>query len=214
MAQNVFYDIWTTSDLTQAAFTTTHATELITSAAHGLSNDDCVQFKNSGGALPTGFSATTNYFVISATTNTFQVAATKGSSTAVTISDNGTGTHTWLKQGAGKHIFVADFQDVMVTFDTDGGADAAMTVKFVGSISEEAPDFNKAQSTTNQWDYVEIVDTEDGSAIDGDTGIAVSTADDHRQFAINTDNLRWVGAIISSRTEGECRISLNATSFN
>ncbi len=213
MVDTKTYTIWDTIDLTQAAFTAANATETFTSAAHGLSDGMCIQVKNSGGALPTGLSALTNYYVITATTNTFQLSATKAGS-AVTISDDGSGTNTWLRQGAGKHIYVGDFQDIVVTFDTDGGADAALTVKFVGSVSLDAPDFDKAQSTTNQWDYVEVVDLEDGSAIDGDTGVAVAGADDHRQLAVNVDNLNWFGAIISGRTEGEVKITTLLTSGN
>jgi hypothetical protein len=68
------------------------AANAITANAHGLNNGDQVQFVNSGGALPTGISAGTGYFVVGKTTNTFQIATTQGGG-AATIS-GGTGTTT------------------------------------------------------------------------------------------------------------------------
>ncbi len=46
-----------------SAVTFTNATETVNRAAHGLAFGDTVQFSNSGGALPTGISAATNYYV-------------------------------------------------------------------------------------------------------------------------------------------------------
>ena len=75
-------------------FTADNTTETFTAAAHGLSNDNVLEVKNSGGALPTGISANTKYYVVNATTNTFQLSASKGGA-AVAISDNGSGTNTF-----------------------------------------------------------------------------------------------------------------------
>lgn len=112
--------------------------------------------------------------------------------------------------GAGNVCFVEDFRNIEVTFDTDGGGDAALTVKFAGSNQEDAPDFDAAQAVGNEWDYVQVIDKEDGSAIDGDTGVSVATADDHRHFEVNTNGLRWVTAIVTARTEGEVTVKLRA----
>lgn len=212
MRNTILQTIWDTDELTQGAFTVVAATDVFTSAAHGLAVGDVVEFKTTT-TLPSGISASTTYYVITVpSVDTFKVSATKGGTT-VNITDTGTGTHTWLKQGAGRSILVRDFRNVNVTFDTDGGSDAAMTVKFAVSYQDEnnAPDFDIAQAYTNQYDYVLIIDLEDNDSIDGDTGISVSTADDHRHFSINTDNITWITAIISGRTEGEARIVLSAT---
>lgn len=64
----------------------TNATDLYTLASHGLTDNDIVQF--SATTLPTGLSASTDYYVISATTDTFKVSATEGGA-AVSISDDG-----------------------------------------------------------------------------------------------------------------------------
>jgi hypothetical protein len=69
-------------------------TETITIASHGFTTGDMVTFSNSGGALPTGLSTNTNYFVIGATTNTFQVSATFGGAAVNITAAAGGGTHT------------------------------------------------------------------------------------------------------------------------
>lgn len=209
MRQTVKYDIWKTSELTQGTFTVVAATNVFTSAAHGLSVGDVVEFK-SATTLPAGLSATTTYYVISVpTVNTFKVSATKGGTT-VSITDTGTGTHTLLKQGAGRKIYVRDFRNVNISLATDGGSDAAMAIKFAIGREDNAPDFDIAQSATNMYDFVEIIDNEDGSNIDGDVGITLS-GDDYRELVINTDNVDWITAVISDRTEGEVNIKLSAT---
>jgi hypothetical protein len=65
---------------------------VITWNAHGLQNGQPVVFTTTG-ALPTGLTAGTTYYVINAATNTFQVAATVGGA-AINTSGVQSGTHT------------------------------------------------------------------------------------------------------------------------
>lgn len=99
-------------------FTTTHATELITlsSAANGFRTGDKCRVSNSGGALPTGYSADTDYFWISISSTTGKLATTKANAiagTAVAISDDGTGTHTIKRRSA--ENFTADASTDIIT---------------------------------------------------------------------------------------------------
>lgn len=82
---------------TGTTFTADNTTETFTASAHGLSNDSVLEVKNSGGALPTGITANTKYYVVNATTDTFQLSASKGGA-ALAISDNGSGTNTFHNQ--------------------------------------------------------------------------------------------------------------------
>jgi len=98
-------NITTFTSLTNAAGTTTYTkdpgtdpnvyissfdatTDTFTANAHGLANDTRVWI--SAGTLPTGFSASTNYYVIGTAANTFQLSATQGG-TAVNASSAGAG---------------------------------------------------------------------------------------------------------------------------
>jgi len=76
-------------------FTGAAATDVITSTAHGLSNGMTIEVYNIGGALPTGLSAGTTYFVRDAAADTFKVALT-ASGAAVDITGAGTGTNYLL----------------------------------------------------------------------------------------------------------------------
>lgn len=110
--------------------------------------------------------------------------------------------------GAGKAIPCEDFRHAVFFFATDGGGDAALTVKFQGSIADTVPTFGSAQSVTNQWDFIQVKDLEDGSAIDGDTGIAVAGADDYRQVEANINGLKYLNARVTARTEGEVTVKV------
>lgn len=70
----------------------------ITDVAHGLAVDDVVEFGTSG-TLPTGFSTGVLYRVKTVpTADTFTVS-TLDSTTTVTESGGGSGTHTWTRRG-------------------------------------------------------------------------------------------------------------------
>ena len=59
----------------------------------GFADNDTVQFTNSGGALPAGLAAGTQYFVVNVAAATLKVSETFGGS-AVNITGTGSGTHT------------------------------------------------------------------------------------------------------------------------
>ena len=108
--------------------------------------------------------------------------------------------------GAGTALKVEEFRNIILSFATDGGGDAALTAKIQGSISVAAPDFGAAQSKTNLWDYIAVTDLENGAQIDGDVGFVVATADDYRLFEFNTNALRWINVEITARTQGELTV--------
>lgn len=108
--------------------------------------------------------------------------------------------------GIGTPRHVADLDHIMLALDTADSAN--LTVKFQGSYAKEMPDFAAAQSAANQWDYIEVKDIEDGSAIDGDTGIAMTGTDDHRMLEANVSGLTWICAIVSSLSAGSATLVL------
>lgn len=102
--------------------------------------------------------------------------------------------------GIGTPMHVSDFDHVMLSLNTTGNATA--TVKFQVSYQKEMPNFAAAQSPTNQWDYVRVMDLEDGSAIDGDTGIAL-VADDNRIFEADVNGANWICGVVTAYTQGQ-----------
>lgn len=79
-------------------FTADSTTDIITITAGTLPNTGtAVKVSNSGGALPTGLSANTNYFVIKLSSTTMKLATTRAlanAGTAIDITGNGSGTNT------------------------------------------------------------------------------------------------------------------------
>ena len=103
--------------------------------------------------------------------------------------------------GTGRWLGVVEYKDIVCSLV--GHNSPTATIKFVGSISEAPPaSLTNPQSVTNTWDYVEVVDMEDGASIDGDTGIAFTGANDVRQLEVNTNLLKWFTAIVSPYTTG------------
>lgn len=103
-------------------------------------------------------------------------------------------------------IFVGDWRHIIIYIASASSAN--LTVKFQGSISESAPDFTAAQSVSNVWDYVQIKDLEDASAVDGDTGIAFAGTDDVRMFEVNVNGLQWFNANVTARAAGSVTVKL------
>ncbi len=79
-------------------FTADNTTEIFTAVAHGLkTGDGPIRVSNSGGALPSGLAAATDYYVIKIDADTFKLAtslANAYSGTNLSITTDGTGTQT------------------------------------------------------------------------------------------------------------------------
>lgn len=74
------------------SFTADDSNDVITATGHTYSDGDVIQLSNSGGALPAGLSANTNYYVRDVSGDTLKLAASSGGA-AIDITDTGTGTH-------------------------------------------------------------------------------------------------------------------------
>jgi len=102
-------------------FTAANATELFTKSAHGFKTGLKVQVSNSGGALPSGLSPATDYFVIYVSANTFKLATSSANAIAGTnllIADDGTGTQTVTPTAiAGASMKLQGSQDSSNWFD-------------------------------------------------------------------------------------------------
>lgn len=86
-------DLWIGPRNWQECTITIAAPGVITKVNHGLAWKDQVTFVTTG-ALPTGLSADTFYYVIPIDSNTFQVTATATGS-AITTSGSQSGTHSY-----------------------------------------------------------------------------------------------------------------------
>lgn len=101
-------------------------------AAHTLVNGMAVRFSTTG-ALPTGLTAGTTYYVVNAAAGTFQVAATVGGSAIVT-SGTQSGTHTAVTVPSGsQRYFVASVASVVEALDAANNVMKLQTSLWVNS---------------------------------------------------------------------------------
>ncbi len=78
-------------------FTADNTTDIITHGAHDFPNLSQVRVSNSGGALPTGLAAVTDYWTIRQSATTSKLASSLSNAKleiAINFTTNGTGTHT------------------------------------------------------------------------------------------------------------------------
>lgn len=106
--------------------------------AHGLQANDPVKFTNTGGALPTGITAGTTYYVITAglATDSFRIAASPGGA-AINTTGSQSGTHTGIHapygDGDGSTTFnVPDLRGRVLGGRDDLGGTAASRLTSAG----------------------------------------------------------------------------------
>jgi hypothetical protein len=128
-----------------ATFTADDGTDVITSAAHGLSNGQAVRLTTTT-TLPGGLALNTTYWVRDAATNTFKLAASSGGA-AIDITSTGTGTHTWTRTAS------------QITVDTVGLANttpATVTVKL-----DQVDSVGLTADTYYDWELALVDDSDD-----------------------------------------------------
>jgi len=178
----------------QAAFTAA-VTDIITSAAHGLSEGDLVHVASST-TLPDGLSVSTDYYVRDVATNTFKLSAVEGG-TAVDIADTGTGTHTFYLKG--KKVLVSDAEFIVLDIFSSGNANLKLKCK---SSSQDDVDFNAAASTSNRWAYSELKDLDDENPYTGSVGVPFTGTDLTIRAEININGSRWITLDVSDWVAG------------
>jgi microcystin-dependent protein len=123
--------------LSGVTITTIASPGVVTWSAHGFSNGWPVKFATTG-ALPTGITAGTTYYVQSAATNTFQLSTTpSGASLNTSGSQSGTQTGIFAPYGDGDGSSTFNLPDLRgrgpFGLDNLGGASAAGRVTAAGS---------------------------------------------------------------------------------
>jgi len=108
-----------------------------------------------------------------------------------------------------KVLQAADFVDSNFHVMTDGGGDATMTLKIVGSLQKAPPDFAKPQSVDNQYDFLQMITLSGSIEVDGNDGVVIATEDIHKMYEVNINGVNWVSAILVDGTAGELTVVAN-----
>jgi hypothetical protein len=109
--------------------------------------------------------------------------------------------------GEGKGFNVEEFGKIVIGVFGTAGTNA--TVKVKGSI-QEVVDFNAVVSNTNKWDYAQVITAEDGSVVDGDTGIVAGAG--YTMYELNVEGLVKVSADLHAYTAGA--VSVDGVGIN
>lgn len=109
-------------------------------------------------------------------------------------------------------IDVSDFRNAVIAIG--GGPTAANFKVFIkGGVGKRITDsscpirFGNPKVINNKWDFIDVVDLEDGASIDGDTGIAF-TVPDVRLVEINVNALDWIAVNCSAYVAGSCSVDV------
>lgn len=112
---------------------------------------------------------------------------------------------------------VIDYVNCVITVAGSTSADFTIKVKSANDESDTTVDFAAAASRTNKWSTKQVVNLEDGSVIDGDTGIVFGGAglsDGVYQFELNVNAIDYLQFQISSYTAGTADLDLALTYAN
>lgn len=191
------YVLW--DRVTPVAITSsTDATPIVvTATAHGFNTDDLVMIYGH----TTNVAANGTYRVIRLTANTFSL---KDMNTGASIAGSGGGA------GSGGTVVIApkmpiveDFRNIILQVFTSGTATA--TIQVAGSISEAGsamPNFGASVSATNFYSFLQAIDLDTGSAVNGATGFVATAADIQKSYEININAEKFITVILKSWTQG------------
>ena len=113
--------------------------------------------------------------------------------------------------GVGTIMNVDAYETVTVTMNSASSAN--LTIKAAGALLDNGDliDFTAAQSATNNYEFLAMVDLEDSSQLDGDTGLVLAGTDDNRMFEINVNGIKWLNFRVTARSAGS--ITVKAKGF-
>ena len=95
-------------------------------------------------------------------------------------------------------VRISDYRNCILSIIGSGSANLKVFVK--GAVSTKGAEYNdvptfdvlsSARGENSNWDFIEVVDLEDGTAIDGDDGINLS-GNVIRLVEVNINSLDWL----------------------
>lgn len=87
------------------------------------------------------------------------------------------------------------------------------TLKVYKSDQLTPPDISSAVSATNKYSTVQVINKATGATVDGATGIVVN-ANGMQTFEVNDNVARWVGVMMTARTDGTANIDISLVNDN
>jgi|2_EtaG_2_1085320.scaffolds.fasta_scaffold01312_10 hypothetical protein len=198
-----------------AVTSSTDATPIVvTATAHGLSTGDLVIINGH----TTNIAANGIHRITKVTNNAYSL---QNYETGANVAGTGGGAGaSGVMAVAPKVLFVQDFKDVQLNLITSGSANFTAKVavsdgKVLSDVTPPAsdtPNFGATQSKTNPYNYAQIINLEDASAVDGDTGMTSAGTDLNISYEVNTNGKKYITVIPTAWSAG--LITIKAKLFN
>lgn len=188
----------------QTATSSTDATPIVvTKNSHGYSTDDIIMLMSH----TTNIAANGIYQITRVNANSFSL---QNRYTDANIAGTGAGAGAdGILVLAPKILLVEDFTNVELQFSTASSAN--MTVKIAGSQGlplgshtnhGDTPNFGATISSTNPYSYLQMVNLDDNSSLDGSTGIVLTGTDVIRNYEVNTNGMKYICPIVTAWSAG------------
>lgn len=196
------YPIWTTVS-PQTVTSSTDATPIVvTKAAHGYSTGDTVLINGHA----TNIAANGIFKIIVLSSSTFSLVDIN---TGLSVAGSGAGAGSGgVMIVAPKILLTQDFTNAELQIATASSGN--MTVKVAGSLGkntlgshgEDTPNFGGTVSAANNYTFLQLIDLQDNSSIDGNTGFVVTGTDAQKLYEINVNAIKYLTLIPTAWSAG------------
>ena len=188
-----------------AVTSSTDATPIVvTATAHGRSTGDLVLIYGH----TTNIAANGVFRITKVNDNSFQLQD-KDSGADIVGTGGGAGS-SGLVIPAPKIPLINDFRNAVLAVLTSGTTTS--TLKIAGANTGDSPNFGATVSASNLYTFLQSINLEDGSSVDGDTGIVVAGTDIVREYEVNINAMKYLTVFPITWTQGAITVKLLLTS--
>lgn len=101
---------------------------------------------------------------------------------------------------------VEDWRSIVLQISSSSGAQ--LTIKVLGSVSNDAPNFSAVASASNHYDTLNTLYLGKFGDIKGDTGLVLNgdDSDQFRNLAVNTEGMKFINVKVTAYTSGNVTV--------
>lgn len=199
----------------KAVTSSTDATPIvITATAHGFATGDRVMIYGH----TTNVAANGIFLITKVDANSFQL---QDEFTHADVAGTGAGAGaSGIAVKAPPIVLMSDYKNAILQVGTTGTA--TMTAKIAGSLGKpvasqsggrgDLPNFGATVAPSNPYTFLQAVNLDTGSAINGATGVVVSGADINNQYEVNINAMKYLTVVPISWSAGVLTVKLVITS--
>lgn len=188
-----------------AVTSSTDATPIVvTATAHGLVTGDLVQINGH----TTNVAANGVFKVVKVDDDSYNLTDIN---TGADIAGTGAGAGaSGVMVVAPRVAFVKDWRNIVLSVETSGSFNG--TFKLAGSLGKlksddtnkqgTTPNFGATQSKSNPYAFVQAINLDTATAINGATGITSAGTDLHNMYEVNVNGLTYFAPVFTAWTAG------------